>query len=213
VKGIHRLLLIIVIILVTAGVIFNIPKKAVAPVSPEKVSLGPCTLVANSEIKIYNRPHKEADVFGTVEKGESQVVSAITNTGWYGFDPASAQAANVGVFRNRYISPSDDFSITGDCTSLNKIVSLPVDACYVMADHNIQILSKPTKDSDVYYTMRTGDYVPANATKFKNSPNDINYFIVVDPSDLILNSDKEVKGYIKGVDANFNGKCSNLKNS
>jgi hypothetical protein len=72
----------------------------------------PCTFSANDPLTAYRLPDNTSDVFGELFSGDTYQVLARTAEGWVGFEPAVAQAGNVGlaryrwVFLNASISPS-----------------------------------------------------------------------------------------------------------
>ncbi len=60
--------------------------------------------------------------------------------GWLGFDPGVAQAANIGVFRLRWMPPGAPVSLDGDCVSvpIEPWVPLP-GVCYQMSMGPVEV--------------------------------------------------------------------------
>ena len=83
-----------------------------------------CTVVANSDVTLYNRPNTASGEFGTLAAGETAVMTGQTADGWLGFDPGVAQAANVGIFRLRWVAPDSDVMQSGGCAALTEYPSI-----------------------------------------------------------------------------------------
>ncbi|MFZ0547892.1 MAG: hypothetical protein WAM60_20775, partial [Candidatus Promineifilaceae bacterium] len=105
----------------------------VPPTETVSVTAEPCNVTAQSDITAYQRPSLEASVFGTLGSGESVQVGMQSVDGWLGFEPGVAQAANVGVFRLRWIPPTADASQSGGCSMLPIAPEISPTACYFMA--------------------------------------------------------------------------------
>lgn len=95
-------------------------QMAVVEATPTLASTEPaaCTAVANSDVTLYNRPDMASTEFGTLSAGETAVMMGQTADGWLGFDPGVAQAANVGIFRLRWVAPDSDVTLSGGCAAL-----------------------------------------------------------------------------------------------
>ena len=74
------------------------PKPTLTPTEDITTAM-PCMLTANGEVTAYKRPSLEAEVFAIMPVGMPFYVEAYTAEGWIGFDPAYAQAANIGQVR------------------------------------------------------------------------------------------------------------------
>jgi hypothetical protein len=161
---------------------------------------GACELVANSETTIYERPSLDAGVFGTLSPGDRVTVGATTSDGWVGFDPGTAQAANVGVFRLRWVQRSDAISLEGACSDLPVVVGPPAGVCFTMAMEDIPIYSQPNASSTVIVTMHSGDYAKVIGTAG-------DWFEV----DLSVGSlGLSETGWMSSQNVNFNGPCESL---
>lgn len=178
-----------------AGRVFT----AFAPTpAPPPTSSGPCLVVADSDVTVYQRPSLLASVFGVLTAGEPVSPAMLSIDGWYGFDPGVAQAANVGVFRMRWIPPDADVTVTGDCASLPVAPVLSPTACYLMAMTDVPVFAAPDEGSAVVATLAAEGYVVV--TGFEDGG-----WLEVDLSDSSQPQDAE--GYVRPADANFNGAC------
>jgi hypothetical protein len=79
----------------------------------EVAGFGPCELIAVNDVTVYERPHTTAAVFGAMVEGYRVQPQARTADGWWGFDPGVAQAANVGVFRLRWVQETASVRLEG----------------------------------------------------------------------------------------------------
>jgi hypothetical protein len=159
-----------------------------------------CELVANGETTVYQRPSVDAGIFGTFTPGDRVAVGATTDDGWIGFDPGTAQAANVGVFRLRWVRQSDSISLEGACSDLPVVVGPPAGVCFTMAMEDITVYSQPTASSPMIATMRSGDYA-----KVVGAAED--WFEI----DLSVGSlELGETGWMSSQNVNFNGPCESL---
>lgn len=114
---------------------------------------GDCVLYTDVQSTVYSRPSDQADVFGQVDAGFETMATARTADGWAGFDPGVAQAANIGIFRQRWIF-FDDATFSGDCLSIPEEGWIPDPvACYTMPMEPTQVYSEP----DSYAILATLD--------------------------------------------------------
>lgn len=155
---------------------------------------------SSGEITTYTRPSYEADVFSTV--GLPPVgIGARTADGWLGFDPAKAQAANVGIFRLRWIPPGAQITLSGDCASVPVADWVPEpDVCYEMVMEDVDVHAAADSNSAVNGTLHVGDFAAIlgeTATGW-----------------LFVNGDDAntpgVIGFIPDVEANVNGPCDTI---
>lgn len=171
-------------------------------ISAESATIGgPCMLTANSEINAYNRPSLEAQVFTTMPLDMSFYVQARTADGWIGFDPASAQAANMGVFRNRWVQEGSEISLEGSCDVIPVVVGPPPGVCFTMPMDDVPIYADPDTASTVLVTLFPEDYVEVTGKTEDN-------WFSVDLS--VGNLGIEGTGWMEGVYVNFNGPCEDL---
>jgi hypothetical protein len=157
-------------------------------------------LVASSTTNIYQRPFPDAGIFGVLASGERIQPSAVTAEGWFGFDPGVAQAANVGVFRLRWVQPGETASLAGDCSSLPVVVGLPVGVCFLMAMEQITVYAAPDSTSGEVAILQPEDYA-AVLGRYES-------WLQLDLAESSLGLD--LQGWVIGEFANFNGPCESL---
>ena len=204
------ILVVLVFVALIALFVFSQRKENVVTiVPPPPAPTGECTIVPTGVVTIRSRPSIEADIFGTLSVGDEQRISAITENGWYAFDPASAQAANVGVFRNRYIAPGGTFTTKGNCVDLQKVVTLPATTCFDMAQMDTPIYTTFDGKSPILATIPAGGYVQAIGVH-RISTDYTKYFVEASTDAGTL--PPGITGWIHGGDVNFNGHCDKLPN-
>lgn len=190
------------VLLVLGGVALLFTRIPAVPDENMVVLPQACVLSSQSDITLYSRPSMLAGVFGVLASGETVEPTAITENGWYAFDPHSAQADNVGIFRNRYISPSSDVISSGDCSNLPKITALPADTCFTMAHMDTTVYGDTSEMHDIITgIIPSGGY--AEVTAQHGEPGSEAHFIEVITSENIL-------GWVHGDDIHFNGRCDEL---
>ncbi len=119
---------------------------------------GACTLEVTQATDLYYRPSADAEVFSTLNVGFNQPVGERSADGWVGFDPGVAQAANMGIFRMRWV-PWDAVSLSGDCVSVPQATWVPQpDLCYSMPMEEVTIYESTDNSGDVLGTMEVGDF-------------------------------------------------------
>ena len=216
-KGSESCLLILLVIVVSAcapettALPSSAPTRTATPV-PSATAIpvpsptgeapvdGACELVANGDTTVYQRPSVDAGVFGTLAPGDRIAVGATTDDGWIGFDPGTAQAANVGVFRLRWVQQSDSISLEGACGDLPVVVGPPAGVCFTMAMEDIPVYSQPHTSSERIATLHSGDYA-----KVVGMAGD--WFEI----DLSIGSlGLGETGWMSSQNANFNGPCESL---
>jgi hypothetical protein len=119
---------------------------------------GDCTLTADQDITIYNRPTAAAEEFSTMPAGFETPVGGVTADGWYGFDPGVAQAANIGVFRLRWVDGSSGVTLSGDCSAVPEMVGPAAGVCFTMPMGDVPVYTVPDATSALITTLTTGDY-------------------------------------------------------
>jgi hypothetical protein len=161
---------------------------------------GPCELIAEEELTVYERPHPDAEVFGTMSTGFRVELEAKTADGWWGFEPGVAQAANVGVFRLRWVHESSPIRLEGCCQCPPQVVGPPPGVCFEMPMEDVEVYAGPDLSSEVVASLTVGDYAA-----------------VVDTSDgwakldlALGNTGQDVMGWIPSASLNMNGPCEDL---
>jgi hypothetical protein len=142
-----------------------------------------------------------ANQFGTLSAGESVQATMRAAGGWLGFTPGVAQAANVGIFRLRWIAPDAAVSLEGDCEGLPVAPDISPTACYFMAMADTAVHSMPDENSAVLATIAGGGY---SAVSGKTASG----WYQLDLQDGSLA--QPGNGWLNPVDANFNGACDAL---
>jgi len=163
-----------------------------------------CTIYVIRQTVLYQRPQKDADMFGQADAGESIQAGGKTEQGWIGFDPASAQAPNVGPFRLRWFAPDAPIELIGNCQDLKVWPSLPAKTCFIMAQTDIAIHTLPDASSTIVDSLHFGDYIEAIAKSGTGYP----FWAKVQSPEGSLPAG--TKGWIASDDINFNGECDTL---
>ena len=200
---------IIIIIVVAIFIFFVVTRKTASPVTTTNPPVGttvedttPCTLTATGTITAYSRPALGASNFGTINSGDTTIITAKTPDGWLAFDPGTAQAANVGPFRFRYIAPGYAGALSGNCGGIPSTPSLPATACFFMPQDDSPVYTSANSASASLGIMYYGDYAPVVSKV--TTPK---YFFEVDPS-TYSNVPNIGKGWVDGTHGNFSGNCS-----
>lgn len=127
-----------------------------APTLPS--GTGPCQATSDAGLTTYERPSYEAEVFSTVQLSPVPIGSR-TADGWLGFDPMKAQAANIGIFRMRWIPPGAAINLTGDCASVPIADWVPAPGvCYEMTMEAVDVHAAADATSAVTGTLNVGDF-------------------------------------------------------
>lgn len=130
-----------------------------AAFQPDAASL--CARTAKTQTVIYQRPAGSAPKFGQLAAGETVKLAARTADGWVGFDPATAQAANVGLLRLRWVRAADAFGTADVCAQL-PVVALPT-GCLLMAARPVAVRAEQRAGSAVLSTIPAGSYAHVEA--------------------------------------------------
>lgn len=160
-----------------------------------------CTLTAQQEVTVYQRPGEESAVFGTLAAGDAQQMTQQTADGWLGFQPGVAQAANVGVFRLRWIAPDAPVTLSGDCAALPLAPVVSPTACYFMAMSDTAVYAQPQETADVVATIPREGYA---AVTGQNAGG----WYQLDLQEGTLQQD--ATAWLAPADGNFNGPCEAL---
>jgi len=183
--------------------------KTFSPIAPsEEATQGsatlapePCSIVAQGDVTVYSRPSSNAAVFGSMASGFHVIPEGRTADGWLGFDPGVAQAANVGIFRLRWIEENSDIELEGDCEDLPELEGPPAGVCFTMPMDGVLVYTEADVSSEVIATMRWGDYVAVTG-KTKGD------WARVDLS--VGNVGLDLVGWVQGFALNLNGPCDDL---
>lgn len=119
---------------------------------------GTCSLTLDEATTLYDRPSTEAQIFSEGVAGFNAVVTGRTFDGWVGFDPGIAQAANVGIFRLRWVH-FDNVSLTGNCVSVPQSSWVPQpDLCYTMPQSSVNVYTNANTSSTVLSTLNVEQF-------------------------------------------------------
>lgn len=134
------------------------PTAVPAPTLPS--GSGPCQATSSADITIYTRPSFSADVFSTIALTDPVTITSRSADGWLGFDPGVAQAANIGVFRLRWIPPGASVTLTGNCAGLPVESWVPAPGvCYQMSMGPVDVHAAANPTSAVSHTLMVGEFV------------------------------------------------------
>lgn len=179
------------------------PSATLAPTATGLPSgSGACTASALADFDVYDRPSHAADIFGVFTTGFPPArISGRTSDGWLGFDPGVAQAANIGVFRLRWMAPGAPVSLDGDC------VSVPIEAwvpqpgvCYQMSMGPVEVHSAADPTSTVAHTLMLEEFVAVTGRTSAG-------WLSVNGDDGNVPG---VIGFIAETEMNVNGPCGEI---
>ena len=183
--------------------------KTVSPIAPSEdasevsatLAPEPCSIVALGDVTVYSRPSSNAAVFGSMTSGFHVIPEGRTADGWLGFDPGVAQAANVGIFRLRWIEESSDIELEGACEDLPELEGPPTGVCFTMPMEGVHVYTEADVSSEVVATMGWGDYAAVTGkTKGDWARVDLG----------AGNVGLDLAGWVQGVTLNLNGPCDEL---
>lgn len=124
---------------------------------------GSCEIVAPGDVTVYQRPSREAAVFGALDQAfRPEAVSLTPDGAWVGFEPGVAQAANVGVFRLRWVA-REDVSLEGACAGLDEVVGPPAGVCFAMPMQAVSVFADPDASSTLVGELAPGTYAAVTA--------------------------------------------------
>jgi hypothetical protein len=151
-----------------------------------------------ADVAVFMRPSMNADGFGSLTSGTPVTITGRSADGWLGFDPGVAQAANIGVFRLRWVPPGASLGLTGDCASVPVEPWVPEPGvCYQMSMGPVDVFNDPDLTAATTGVLDVGDFAAVDAQT---------------PSGwLLVNgvsaNTPDVFGFIPVGAANFNGPC------
>jgi len=182
------------------------PTAAAPPTTTPTPTPAACILTAQADVIVFQRPSTAAGRFGTLAAAETVQAMMRTADGWLGFDPAVAQAANVGIFRMRWIPPDAAVSQAGDCAGLAVAPPISATACYFMAMADTAVYSMPDETSPVLATIPAGGYTAVTGRTASG-------WYQLDLQDGSLAKPGQAQpgnSWLNPTDANFNGACDAL---
>ncbi|MCK5130818.1 MAG: hypothetical protein KAR40_01535 [Candidatus Sabulitectum sp.] len=87
------------------------------------------TFTPQDTLNIYSRPDSRSEIWSQLLPDENVTLEVKTASGWFGFDPGVAQAANTCSFRYRWLAPD---GITASADSLPVVWAPVLDVSYAM---------------------------------------------------------------------------------
>lgn len=165
----------------------------------------PCTLTANTDVPLYYRPDTSSGQFGILTAGEQSIIMGQAAGGWLGFDPGVAQAANIGIFRLRWVAPGSDVTQSGDCDAVTAYPAISPTACYEMAMADTPIYAQA---DDTAVTIAT---LPAGAYTAIIGKTDQEWYQVDLGDGTLADTNSGQIGWITADAVNYNGQtCTDL---
>lgn len=161
-----------------------------------------CEVVFDQEVVAYERPSEEAEVFATVPGGFRTFAGMRTADGWVGFDPGIAQAANVGVFRMRWVRLGEGVHLEGACDDLPVVEGPPPGVCFAVAAAGATVYQEADTGSEVLAVLERGDYVAAVRSSADG-------WLQVDGS--VGSVDGSWTGWVEMAQISLNGPCEALR--
>ena len=133
------------------------PTATAAPALPS--GSGSCLAASSSDVTIYARPSLQADIFSTIVLSTPEEITSRTADGWLGFEPGVAQAANIGVFRLRWIQAETPVALSGNCAAVPVAEWVPKPGvCYEMVMSPVEVHAAANPSSAVSATLAVGDF-------------------------------------------------------
>jgi hypothetical protein len=179
----------------------DVPLINIPPGQTLAPAAGSCTLTADADIDLTSRPYPIDDIFGTLSSGMSVPAMARTPSGYIGIEPGVAQAANVDVFRLRWVDPDAPFTLSGSCGGLATVIGPPPYVCFNMAMTDIQVYADDVPASPIIATLYANEYAAVTA---KTST----HWYRIDLG--FGNSLSNEAGWMEGTMINMNGYCDDL---
>jgi hypothetical protein len=169
--------------------------------TPFPSGVGACQATSTAAISIYSRPSLPSEVFSTITLSLPVDITSRSADGWLGFDPGVAQAANIGVFRLRWIPPGVGSSLTGDCSAIPVEPWVPEPGvCYEMVMGLVDVHAAADTASAVNGTLEVGDFAAVLGMTAGG-------WVSVDGN---LANTPGVSGFIPETELNVNGPCDAL---
>jgi hypothetical protein len=169
--------------------------------TPFPAGTGFCQAEAAVETTVFSRPYLLADVFGSLSPDLPIEISAMSSAGWLGFDPGVAQAANIGVFRLRWIAPGAGLILSGDCTAIPTEPWVPLyGVCYQMSMGPVEVHAAADPASAVNGMLDVGQF----AAVLGRTPTG---WLFVDGGQA---NTPGVTGFIAEVEMNASGPCESI---
>jgi len=153
------------------------------------------------DVVIYNRPSLNAEIFSTLSPDYPVHPSGRIEGGWWGFDPGIAQAANIGVFRLRWIKEGHGVILDGNCDQVQVYEPVPPGVCFTMPMEETEVYAEPDENADIITIMNVMDYAAVVGTNGQD-------WALLDLG--VGNLDINAQGWVQISTLNLNGECDQL---
>jgi hypothetical protein len=130
---------------------------ATATQVPWPTGPGECTIETYASTTIYSRPDYASDAFFQTDASFVTAIGGRTDSGWLGFDPGIAQAANMGPFRLRWFN-FNDVIVSGDCLHVPVLWAPQAGFCYDMPMESTQVFASPDAASTLVTTLEPEEF-------------------------------------------------------
>lgn len=128
-------------------------------VSDDQIESPSVVIIFNEDKIVYQRPAEESEIFGYLNSGDTIIALARSDNGWIGFDPGIAQAANIGVFRLRWVDMDGSISfVNGVYQDLPLVWTPKPGKCYNMFLNLSYLYSQPDINSDIIDSFYSEDF-------------------------------------------------------
>lgn len=147
----------------------------------------------------YQRPGTKFPTVGQLTSGEKPTLLARTTDGWVGSDPTTAQAANVGIFRLRWVRAAEAFGAAGQACADLPLVQAPPAGCLLMAAHPVPVRARAADKSPHIRVILAGSYArlrPQASAAGKGW------------TEIETPGGRAGSGYVAEADVNLSGPCS-----
>ena len=162
----------------------------------------PVVITSNIPAIVYQRPSREAEIFGYLNPGDTITALARSDKGWIGFDPGIAQAANVGVFRLRWVDMDRSIRfVKGAFQDLPLVWTPQPGKCYNMFLTHSYLYSQSNLNSDIIDSFSSGDF----AEVLQIDSCGWAYVLTISADTSVNDS-----GWIKPENLNLNGSCDSI---
>ncbi len=119
----------------------------------------PCSGWPQAPATVYERASTRARRFGSVAPGDPVAIVGRNAAGWWAIAPGTAQAANVGPFRLRWLPPDTPLRLAGQCARLPRQASPAAGVCFEMAMGSVALRAAPDPSAQVVATLPAGGYL------------------------------------------------------
>ncbi len=153
------------------------------------------------EVSVFDRLGHDAARFGIATPDDPLELVGRGRDGWWAFAPGTAQAANVGPFRWRWLPPEAGIPVSA-CPDLPVVSSPPAGVCFEMALGDVPVRAAPDPGAAVLVTLPSEGYARAVTTGAGG-------WLQVDTSVGSL-PEAHGRGWVAPGDIDVNGPCDEV---